>query len=255
MSRSIELEQCAPREASKHLVQLSIELRTVKKFSVFHIQGEAEACLALRLRRPPTLSTALAPAEVNCLIDEALAAIRDANPADTPFARSTDFTDCEAFASPTAWVCLHFDTGDGFGVAEATLQGFKIRTGDTLAVCMHGSRHATICNGVSHELPPTLRPLTEGDLTAAGDSGFAISFLLDLLLVHGHLRAADVPSVLRMLRCLQKWGHIRGFSELLGSIAEEAADYHRCNDGDTVLARVCAVHAVLMCARHAVCCA
>eukprot|EP00892_Ulva_mutabilis_P008486 jgi/Ulvmu1/6009/UM026_0135.1 len=257
-ARCIELEQRLSRRGCPSLLRLTIDLSTIKCFSVFDdAAAPQQHCIALRLRRPPTINATPAPdlePDNPDIFDEAIAKIREAAAADDPaaFSRAVDPSTCEAFASPTAWLCLHFDQPCTFHTVKAMLGDFKVRFADLLTVTMQGSQHAMVCGGISHELPQTLAPLTEADVRAAGDSGIGICYLLDLLLVHGHLRAADVPTVLSMLRNLRAWGFLRSYREFLHSMAEEAPPFHRCNDGDLVLSRVSSIHEHAFRLRHRV---
>ena len=230
-ARAIELERSAS-------VSLAIELRTVKHVKLLRIDGDL--CLALRLRRPPTFDrveqTRYMSQEGLSSLFSILSSMYDDDPKPE---RSTDSSGCEAFGSPTAYLCLSFSSFAGCTAAEATLRKFKLAFHrDVLVVNMHGSRHEHVCGGVSHRLPATLKPLTPKDLSDAGDTEYGVAFLLDLLLRHGHLRAADVPSVLGMLRCLHAWGVVDSYQEYLQTAASQLPAFHRCNDGTAVTLEV-----------------
>lgn len=281
-TRCFELEQFDPKPGTEYLAKLSLDLRTIKHAAVYEldaapppqprpapprhtrtsdtgaivIDGDAEGdsdvevaparCLALRLRRPPTLETAAVPRAEDAVVQAALDAIQAAQAKAAAFETSTDVSTVEAFASPTACFCLHFDSSAALRECQELLCELRICMRDMRVVTLRGSRHAEVCGGISHELPALapLQPLTAQDLAAAGDSEFALSFLLDMLLVHGHLRAADVKGVLGMLRQLRAWGLVKSYVQFLEGVARDAPAFHACNDGDTVITRVRAEHAV-----------
>eukprot|EP00892_Ulva_mutabilis_P008489 jgi/Ulvmu1/6011/UM026_0137.1 len=204
LSRCIQL-----RPSSSATV--AVDLRTIKHIKTLKVSNRPP-CLALRLRRPPHL-------EGNF--------------------QGTDPSQCEAFASPTAYLCLSFHNARDCSATEKALKKFQLRVHrEILAVTMHGSQHASVCGGISHRLPHDLAPLTPDDLADAGESEYEVSFLLDLLLRHGHLRAADVPAVLGMLRCLYAWGDVKGYSEYLYEAADGLPAFHRGNDGTAVITTV-----------------
>lgn len=256
-TRSMELEQACPKPDAAYIVKLSIDLRTIKHATVYDLSADADAvgtaaaatsrcCLALRLRRPPTLEAAAVPQAKTECVQEAIDAIKASEQTDSQFEMSEDVSSVEAFASPTACLCLHFEEGADLLQGHELLRGLRIRTRELMAVSLRGSRHSQVCGGISHELPVAnpLFPLTPQDLAAAGDTQYSLCFLLDLLLVHGHLRVADLKTVLGMLRTLRGWGMIRSYGQFLGSFAEHAPPFHACNDGDTVMTRVRALRAV-----------
>lgn len=235
--RSIVLQQGTDGRIS---LQLCIDLRTIKDIHVLNTGSRGTSqLLALRLRRPPVLDTLQRRSgdtdnPLRALMDE----LRGLTEHPPKLERATDVSACEAFASPTAHVCLAFGTTRGFDAAQTVLKGFKIQRRRVLDVCMHGSRHQGACSGVSHHLPSTLQPLTSADFAAAGDTVHGVAFLLDLLLRHGHLRAADVPEVLVMLRDLCQWGELDSYSAYLAEAADNLPPFHRCNSGREVLERV-----------------
>lgn len=237
LSRAIEVRRDG-------VAQLLVDLRTIKHIKPLEC-ADGREFLALRLRRPPTVNTRPGLTLLDTA-DDAAAAPPSSGGAGAPLLpRAADTTTLEAFASPTAYLCLHFFNPAGCRNTHAALKQFRLNIHrDVQRVVMHGSRHERVCGGVSHRLPPTLAPLTDADFAAVGDTEHAVAFLLDLLLRHGHLRAADVPTVLGMLRRLCTWGAVRSYEVYLDAAANNLPPFHRGNEGDALLNTVRAVHAV-----------
>lgn len=260
---STQLIMMGSREA-----KLYINLPSIKQFQLLTFDTDAhQHCLALRLRWPPHPTPSFSfsqralhpfkgtmrmtpPADRTkgtrplsrcrsaCAGQDAEVAARSSARAGHP--KQHKHWEEHAFSSPTALLCLHFNSRDCKKEAKRALQSLGIpyiKEKISVDTCMP-SMHEGACAGVSHGMPAALDPLTSNDMEVAGDTEYGVRFALDVLLRHGHLRAVDVPRLLAMLQELRGWGVIAGFQTALEEIADALPPVGSCNDGTATMAQV-----------------
>jgi hypothetical protein len=191
-------------------------------------KGEMHS-IALRTRRPPKITTAVVKA------DEL------GSPSSHPqFSTSIDPSDCEAFATPTAYISLTFALEHDLKAASSMLQDFKVRIHQETRRVSQLTSSLTI---PSHHLPlpdSSLNGLLLRAETEAEDDSFQIQYALECLLKHGLLRQSDVEDLLEKLLDLYRWGEGDTPSRELEDLVVYFPPVHRCNRGFEAFQKVCA---------------
>jgi hypothetical protein len=218
-------------QISVEALRISVPIVTIRFIEILK-RGENH-CLALRTKTPPKVTKSVTDIEVH-------------RERDRQFHTSVDPSNCEAFASPTAFLCLMFASENDFRATSGKLRDFKVKMRpETLLVSqrMEVSSQALM----SHCLPSldsSMRNLLSRAESQTGDDGFQIQYALECLLKHGLLRQCDVQELLEMLLDLFILGRIEKPSRCLEGLVVQFPSVDRCNHGSEAFQQVCvlAIH-------------